>query len=120
MAHGKGLSRRTVLTMGAALVMTAACGTGSGGDGKVKVWHGYTDKEASALEKLAARWNTTHPNQQVELVFNGGNDNALQKTLASFASGNPPEAAYEYGSSITGLTGRPQTQDLTDGVRGDR
>ncbi|MGW6445771.1 ABC transporter substrate-binding protein [Lentzea sp. NPDC055074] len=119
MAHGRGLGRRTVLTMGAALVMTAACGTGSGGDGKVKVWHGYTDKEAAAFDKLAARWNTTHPDQQVELVFNGGNDNALQKTLASFASGNPPEVAYQYGSSITGLTGRPQTQDLTDLLRGD-
>ncbi|MFD4673278.1 ABC transporter substrate-binding protein [Lentzea sp. NPDC058450] len=119
MAHGRGLSRRTVLTMGAALFMTAACGTGSGSDGKVRVWHGYTDAEASALAKLADRWNTTHPNQQVELVFNGGNDNALQKTLASFASGNPPEAAYQYGSSITGLTGRPQTQDLTDLLRGD-
>ncbi|GLY50657.1 ABC transporter substrate-binding protein [Lentzea sp. NBRC 102530] len=119
MAHGRGLSRRTVLTMGAALVMTAACGTGSSSDGKVRVWHGYTDKEASALTKLADRWNTTHPNQQVELVFNGGNDNALQKTLASFASGNPPEAAYQYGSSITGLTGRQQTQDLTDVLRGD-
>lgn len=119
MAHGRGLSRRTVLSMGAALVLTAACGTGSGTDGKVRVWHGYTDKEAEALDRLAARWNTTHPGQQVELVFNGGNDNALQKTLASFASGNPPEVAYQYGSSITGLTGRPQTQDLTDLLRGD-
>ncbi|MGI5500066.1 ABC transporter substrate-binding protein [Lentzea sp. CA-135723] len=119
MAHGRGLSRRTVLTMGAALFMTAACGTGSGSDGKVRVWHGYTDAEATALGKLADRWNTTHPNQQVELVFNGGNDNALQKTLASFASGNPPEAAYQYGSSITGLTGRSQAQDLTDLLRGD-
>ncbi|MDX8140611.1 ABC transporter substrate-binding protein [Lentzea sp. BCCO 10_0061] len=119
MADGRGLSRRAVLTMGAALVMTAACGTGSGGNGKVKVWHGYTDKEAAAFDKLAARWNTTHPDRQVELVFNGGNDNALQKTLASFASGNPPEVAYQYGSSITGLTGRPQTQDLTEDLRRD-
>ncbi|MET8761885.1 ABC transporter substrate-binding protein [Lentzea sp. NPDC004782] len=120
MAHGRGPSRRTVLTMGAALVLTSACGTGSGGDGKAKVWHGYTADEATALDKLAARWNSTHPQQQVELVFNGGNDNALQKTLASFASGNPPEAAYQYGSSITGLTDRPQTQDLTDALRGDK
>ncbi|SDF75291.1 multiple sugar transport system substrate-binding protein [Lentzea fradiae] len=116
---GTGLSRRTVLTMGAALLMTAACGTGSGGNGKIKVWHGYTDAEAAAFGKLAERWNAAHPEQQVELVFNGGNDNVLQKTLASFASGNPPEVAYQYGSSITGLTGRPQTQDLTDQVRGD-
>lgn len=120
MAHGRGMSRRTMLTIGAALVMTAACGTGSGTDGKAKVWHGYTDDEAAALGKLVDRWNTTHPDRQVELVFNGGNDNALQKTLASFTSGNPPEVAYQYGSSITGLTGRPQTQDLTDELRGDK
>ncbi|HEX7301277.1 ABC transporter substrate-binding protein [Lentzea sp.] len=116
---GTGLSRRAVLTMGAALLMTAACGTGSGGNGKIKVWHGYTDAEATAFGKLADRWNSAHPEQQVELVFNGGNDNVLQKTLASFASGNPPEIAYQYGSSITGLTGRPQTQDLTDLVKND-
>ncbi|MFD5830042.1 ABC transporter substrate-binding protein [Lentzea sp. NPDC060358] len=116
---GTGLSRRAVLTMGAALLMTAACGTGSGGNGKIKVWHGYTDVEATALGKLAERWNGQHPGQQVELVFNGGNDNVLQKTLASFASGNPPEVAYQYGSSLTGLVGRPQTQDLTEPVKGD-
>ncbi|MFD9701080.1 ABC transporter substrate-binding protein [Lentzea sp. NPDC059081] len=116
---GAGLSRRTVLTMGAALLMTAACGTGSSGTGKIKVWHGYTDAEAEAFGKFVERWNSAHPEQQVEAVFNGGNDNVLQKTLASFASGNPPEIAYEFGSSLTGLTDRPQTQDLTELVKAD-
>jgi len=122
MTQGSGLSRRAVLILGGVAALTAACGGGSGGSGggKVTVWHGYTDHEAEALGKLASRWNSAHPEQQVELVFNGGNDGALQKTLASFVSGNPPTVAYEFGSSLNGLAARPQTQDLSSTVRDDK
>ncbi|MET1074815.1 MAG: ABC transporter substrate-binding protein [Umezawaea sp.] len=124
MSQGSGLSRRAALTLAATLALTAACGGapsgGGGGGGKVTVWHGYTDQEGEALNKLAARWNAEHPDNQVEMVFNGGNDNVLQKTLAAFVAGNPPTVAYEFGSSLSGLAERPQTQDLTSLVRDDK
>ncbi|HEX6339676.1 ABC transporter substrate-binding protein [Umezawaea sp.] len=119
MTQGSGLSRRAALILSATLALTAACGGAPGGGDKVLVWHGYTDREAEALGALAARWNAQHPDRQVELVFNGGNDGALQKTLASFVSGKPPAVAYQFGSSLTGLADRPQTQDLTSTVRDD-
>ncbi len=53
-------------------------------------------------------------------MFSGGNDGGPRKTLASFVSGNPPTAAYRYGSSLTGPADRPQTRDLTATVRDDK
>ncbi|WNV88301.1 ABC transporter substrate-binding protein [Umezawaea sp. Da 62-37] len=123
MTQGRGLSRRAALTLAATLALTAACGggkSGSGGGDKVTVWHGYTDQEGEALTKLADRWNSEHPDNQVEMVFNGGNDNVLQKTLAAFVAGNPPTVAYQFGSSLSGLAERPQTQDLTSLIRDDK
>jgi len=94
----------------------AACSGGSSsgsGTSTITLWHGYTDAEAKAITSLAQKWNGEHPKQQVHLIFNGGNDGALQKTLASFVSGKTPNIGYEYGSSITTLAQRHQTQDLT-------
>jgi multiple sugar transport system substrate-binding protein len=101
---------------GLVLAATAACsGGGSGASGAtgITMWHGYTDAEAKAITALAQKWNGEHPKQKVQLIFNGGNDNALQKTLASFVSGKTPSIGYEYGSSITTLAQRHQTQNLT-------
>jgi multiple sugar transport system substrate-binding protein len=114
--------RFAALAVGLTMAATAACGGtsggSSGGSAKITVWHGYTDAEATEMNRLAAEWNAAHPNQRVELIFNGGNDGALQKTLASFVSGKTPTVAYEYGSSVTSLARRPQTQNLTSLVRG--
>ncbi len=119
-------SRRvTAVAIGvlAALLM-AACGssgsksgTSSGGVVRITMSHGYTDVEAKAINAQVATWNAAHPKIQVKLVFNGGNDNALQKTLAGLAAGSPPDIAYEYGSSIAALAGRPKVVDLTDKVK---
>jgi multiple sugar transport system substrate-binding protein len=105
-----------------ALGALTACSGGSGGSGQshdaVVMWHGYTEVEAKAITQLGQEWNTAHPDQKVNLTFAGSNDDALKKTLASFVSGKPPGIAYEYGSSITTLAKRNQTQDLTSLVKG--
>jgi multiple sugar transport system substrate-binding protein len=92
--------------------------TGSTGSGVVTITvsHGYTDVEAKAVTAQVATWNSSHPDIQVKLVFNGGNDGALQKTLAGLAAGSSPDIAYEYGSSMAALAGRPQVMDLTSKV----
>lgn len=103
------------LLIGAGLV---ACGSGDADGGTtITVSHGYTDVEVAELKTLAAQWNKAHPNAQVDLEFNGGNDGALQKTVAGFAAGNYPDVAYEYGSSAAQLAKQPKLVDLTDKVR---
>ena len=81
----------------------AGCGSGVAerlvGDSTITVSHGYTDVEAKALKVQAAEWNKAHPDTKVRLVFNGGNDSALQKTVAGFTAGNYPDVSYQYGSS---------------------
>src|ERR1700712_4744426 len=84
--------RAGLLTLGAAL---PGCGGSSGSDGgtTITVWHGYTDVEAKAIAVQVKQWNSDHPKEKVRLVYNSGNDNALQKTIAGFTAGNYPDIA---------------------------
>jgi len=119
--------RITALAMGvvAALALAACTGgsgnkpssTQSGGVVQITLSHGYTDVEAKAVTAQVATWNASHPKIQVKLVFNGGNDGALQKTLAGLAAGSSPDIAYEYGSSMAALAGRSQVVDLSNRVK---
>ncbi|HEX6468310.1 MAG TPA: ABC transporter substrate-binding protein [Streptosporangiaceae bacterium] len=119
-AGRRGGDRLTAAAAALALAAAAGCsGGGSAGSshGAVVVWHGYTDAEGTAINQLGREWNQAHPDQKVALTFAGSNDDALKKTLASFVSGKAPAVAYEYGSSITTLARRGQTQDLTSLVK---
>jgi multiple sugar transport system substrate-binding protein len=105
-----------LLALGAAL---AGCGGSSGGDdgSTVTVWHGYTDVEAKAISKQVKQWNADHPKEKVRLVYNGGNDNTLQKTVAGFTAGNYPDIGYQFGSSAAQLARQPKLVDLTSKVK---
>jgi multiple sugar transport system substrate-binding protein len=112
--------RMTAGAAALALGALSACSSGgnSGGShGAVVMWHGYTDAEATAITRLGQEWNAAHPDQKVNVTFGGSNDDALKKTLASFVSGKAPGIAYEFGSSITTLAKRNQTQDLTSLIK---
>ncbi|HWC79148.1 MAG TPA: ABC transporter substrate-binding protein [Pseudonocardiaceae bacterium] len=111
----RSVSRLAALALlGTALT---ACGSSSSDSGTtITVSHGYTSAEATELQALATEWNTAHPDTKVNLAFNGGNDSALQKTIAGFTAGNYPDVAYEYGSSATQLAKQPKLVDLTDKV----
>jgi multiple sugar transport system substrate-binding protein len=123
------LTQRTIrkslalVTAATIVVGLAACSGGSsdaesgGGSTKITFWHGYTDAEADALKKLGTQWNTEHPTSQVDLVFDGGNDGVLQKTIAGFTAGKAPDVAYQYGSSVAALSRQPKLVDLTDRVK---
>ena len=143
-ARRRRLGRRTAaaLAVGAAVALTAAgCSGGSGGTPSgsgqpsspsssgsgsskpsggepvsITLSHGYTDVEAAALKAQVGAWNTAHPEATVKLLFNGGNDSALQKTMAGFTAGNYPDIAYQYGSSAAQLARQPKLVDLTDKV----
>ncbi len=106
----------TALLVAAALSACSSGGSGSGGT-TITVAHGYTDVEATEMKALAAQWNAQNPKTKVNLEFNGGNDGALQKTVAGFTAGNYPDVAYEYGSSAAQLAKQPKLVDLTDKVK---
>ena len=62
-------------------------------------------------------WNADHPDEKVKLVYNGGNDNTLQKTVAGFTAGNYPDVGYQFGSSDAQLARQPKLVDLTETVK---
>ena len=135
--HGRTSRRAVAAATGVLLAVTvlSACGgsghaagktasgtnggtTGSakGGSTTITVAHGYTDTEAAEIKVQAAQWNKLNPTAKVTLAFNGGNDSALQKTVAGFTAGNFPDIAYEYGSSAAQLARQPKLGDLTSKV----
>lgn len=113
-----------LVALGSLALALPACGSSSSGSSaatgpaQITVWHGYTDVEATAMTKAVATWNAQNPNRTVTLQFNGGNDGALQKTVAGFAAGNYPDVAYEFGSSAAQLARQPKLVDLTATVKG--
>src|SRR5436190_653987 len=102
--------RRTCLAVAAVLMMTlTACTSGGSqtastpsapgtptGHVDVVLWHGYTGAEASAMKKLVAQFNASHPNVTVTDQYYGNADYALQKVLTAIAGGKPPDVAYLY------------------------
>jgi multiple sugar transport system substrate-binding protein len=105
-----------LVTLGATL---SACGGGSSGTGGsiAIMWHGDVDVEGKADAAQAKEWNAAHPHQQVKLVYDGGSDGVLQKTIAGFTAGNYPDLSYQYGSSATQLVRQPKLVDLNSLVK---
>ncbi len=115
-------SHKVILALVGALAassVAAGCGSGSGGSGGTTaiVWHGEVDVSGKSLNAIAKQWNAANPHQQVKLVFDGGSDGALQKTVAGFTAGNYPDLAYQYGSSVAELAKQPKLVDLTSAVK---
>jgi multiple sugar transport system substrate-binding protein len=103
-----------VVVGGVALAALTGCGSGSANSDSgttITVSHGYTDVEATAFTAQAKQWNADHPSEKVKLLFNGGNDGALQKTVAGFTAGNYPDIGYQYGSSAAQLAKQPKLVD---------
>ena len=118
-ASRSGRPWRVLVAVALAASALTACGGGgdSSGTTSIVVTHGYTDAEATAMKAAVVTWNQQHPDEKVSLQFNGGNDGALQKTVAGFTAGNFPDVAYQYGSSATQLVRQPKLVDLTDRVK---
>jgi multiple sugar transport system substrate-binding protein len=135
------MRRGCLLAVGCAVVL-AACGSSSSGGGSssgaepatattapapvtsghvdITVWEGYTDAESTAMKKLTAEFNATHPHITVTPQFYGNNDYALQKVLAAIAGGNPPDISYLYGSNAANIASTSQLVPLTSWVKADR
>jgi len=107
-----------------AVLVAAGCGGSSSsggsatpsGSGTVTIWHGYTDVERAAIERMVAQYDATNPPYKVQSVFAGNNDYALTKLRTALAAGKAPDISYQYGSSMALLAQLPQVVDLTSRV----
>ena len=127
------MKRRRLAMVAAVLtfaVIAAAC-TGksstSGGAGPITLtlWHGYgkvetnngqINYEAKSLNDLVAKFNATHTDIQVNPVFIGSNDNALEKLTVALQGGQQPDITYQYGTSLPQIATAPGVMDLTQRV----
>jgi multiple sugar transport system substrate-binding protein len=85
----------------------------------ITVWEGYTDAESTAIKKLAAQFNASHPHITVTPQFYGNNDYALQKVLAAIAGGKPPDISYLYGANAANIASTSKVVALTNFVHAD-
>jgi multiple sugar transport system substrate-binding protein len=136
------MKRGCLLAVGSALILAACGSSGGGGSGSgsnpggaagasapapvtsghvnITVWEGYTDAESTAIKKLAAEFNASHPHITVTPQFYGNNDYALQKVLAAIAGGDPPDISYLYGSNAANIASTAKLVPLTNWLDTDR
>jgi sn-glycerol 3-phosphate transport system substrate-binding protein len=88
-----------VLALLASAVALAACGSGDGGEeggrtptGPVKIafWHSETAANQESIQRLVDTFNASQSEVQVEVAFQGGYVDQLDKTVASLGTGNAP------------------------------
>jgi len=67
---------------------------------KIVWWHSMTGPGAEAINKIVSDFNASHPNIQVQAVFQGKYDDSLNKLKASLGSNEGPDIiqVYEIGS----------------------
>jgi len=127
------MKRRRLATVAALVtfaVIAAACTSKSSttdGTGPITLtlWHGYgkvetnngqINYEAKSLNDLVAKFNATHTDIQVNPVFIGSNDIALEKLTVALQGGEQPDITYQYGTSLPQIATAPGVMDLTQRV----
>ncbi len=110
-----------------AVLIGCSSGSGDSGNGtgarktKVTFWHGNTDTEKEALEKIVKAFHEQNPDIQVDMTYiarQGEGQN--EKLLAAIAGGNPPDAAYFDRFEIGSWAARGSLTDLTDKAKTDQ
>lgn len=116
----------TIALIGAACTSKSSS-SGDKGTGPITLtlWHGYgkvesnngqINYEAKSINDLIAKFNATHTDIQVNPVFIGSNDNALEKLTVALQGGEQPDITYQYGTSLPQIATAPGVMDLTDRV----
>ncbi|MEA4884099.1 MAG: ABC transporter substrate-binding protein [Clostridia bacterium] len=97
------MSRRTLISTALLAFMAMAMfsfGAGAAGPTKVVFWYSVGGKVAETTRELVDRFNTTHSSIQVEAIYQGSYDDAINKLKASIAGKSTPNVmqSYEIGS----------------------
>ena len=80
-------------------VVLAACGGGEGGEPsartptgpiKIALWHSETAANQESIQRLVDKFNASQSEVQVEVAFQGGYVDQLDKTVASLGTANAP------------------------------
>jgi sn-glycerol 3-phosphate transport system substrate-binding protein len=88
-------------------VFMAACGGGKEGEqgartatGPVKIalWHSETAANQESIQRLVDRFNASQSEVQVEVAFQGGYVDQLDKTVASLGTANAPNVILQDGN----------------------
>jgi multiple sugar transport system substrate-binding protein len=117
--------RFTLTTKALALVLGAAlvAGCSSGSDGGTDPGGGSGQKVtltfwawAPNIEKVVAKWNSSHPDIQVKVSKQAEGDEQVTKLLTAAKAGNPPDLAQVEYQALPTLVSNDVLADVTGNV----
>ena len=83
---------------------TAASSATTAPSGQVidlQFWHGQSQSQQAALNKLVDEFNASHPNIHVTATYQGTYSDLYKKVTAAIAAGSPPDLAIAYQNDVS-------------------
>ncbi|MCL4393349.1 MAG: ABC transporter substrate-binding protein [Chloroflexi bacterium] len=68
---------------------------------ELQFWHAQSQQQQTALDKLIAEFNTSHPGIKVTGTFQGSYSDIYKKVTAAVAAGSPPDLAIAYQNDVS-------------------
>jgi multiple sugar transport system substrate-binding protein len=100
MSRTRGVLALLVLcALGVATVGATAATTKKSAPTKLTVWVGWSARELSVFKKVAAEYDTAHPNVTVDVLGSINDD----KIVAAIRAGNAPDVASSFNSYDVGI-----------------
>jgi multiple sugar transport system substrate-binding protein len=85
---------------GTALLSTGGTPAASGQVIQLSFWHGQSQSQHEALNKLIDEFNYSHPDIHVTATYQGTYSDLYKKVTATLASGSPPDLAFAYQNDV--------------------
>ena len=67
---------------------------------QLQFWHGQSQSQQDALNKLIDQFNTSHPDIHVMATYQGTYTDLYKKVTAAVAAGSPPDLAIAYQNDV--------------------
>ncbi len=68
---------------------------------QLSFWHGQSQSQETALNKLVDEFNASHPSIHVTATYQGTYSDIFKKVTAAIAAGNPPDLAIAYQNDVS-------------------
>ncbi len=79
---------------------TSAATPSTGGVVQIQFWHGQSQVQQTALNKLVDEFNSTHPNIHVTATYQGTYNDLFKKVQAAISACTPPDLAIAYQDDV--------------------